>query len=114
MHILDRGFHRTCLRTQNYTTVLEIILRLRQICNAASLCPKEPTSAAAAGSGAHADPTMQAQQLARLQELLEEGGLGECPGSPKRLPPRCSLSAMSSGHNCDLVGKTRVLYTVIC
>jgi len=80
---------------QNYTSVLEVILRLRQICCSAQLVPKEPPSGA--GAGAPSDPAVAAAQLARLQELLAEGGLGECAGGSclrARHPPPPSAPAI--------------------
>ncbi len=77
--------------------MLEVILRLRQICCSAQLVPKDPPSGAGAGApGVPSDPAVAAAQLARLQELLAEGGLGECAGESRlraRHPPPPSAPA---------------------
>mmetsp|Transcript_33193 Transcript_33193/g.73381 ORF Transcript_33193/g.73381 Transcript_33193/m.73381 type:complete len:394 (+) Transcript_33193:661-1842(+) len=84
---------------QNYMSVLEIILRLRQVCNSSSLCPEgrlgDIVKAAAsmcgpAGSGA----ALSAEQLQVLLEHLRKVADEECPIclSPMELPciTRCS------------------------
>ncbi len=55
---------------RNYTRVLEIILRLRQICDAASLCTASPPDPAKEASNPEkATPEL----LARLAAVLEVG-----------------------------------------
>lgn len=74
---------------RNYTSVLEIILRLRQICDAAEMCAAEPPVATHAAGGregpsggatALALSAEQRQELVlKLVGLLASGAMEECP-----------------------------------
>ena len=77
-----RGLVATLLSSgellRNYSAVLEVLLRLRQICNHPDLCPAaEPAFAAAlaaAGGPGAAASTISPETRAQLMALLKVGG----------------------------------------
>ncbi|CAL9760025.1 unnamed protein product [Musa acuminata subsp. burmannicoides] len=61
----------------NYSTVLHIILRLRQICNDVSLCPSDIKSFLP--SNALEDVSQNPELLKKLASLVEDGDDFDCP-----------------------------------
>eukprot|EP00899_Mesostigma_viride_P021906 jgi/Mesvir1/29717/Mv00949-RA.2 len=70
---------------KNYSSVLEIILRLRQICDHLALCPHGPPSddnlptPRASGSSSAPSERADADSVARIIALLKAGGDDDCP-----------------------------------
>jgi len=62
---------------ENYMSVLEIILRLRQVCNSAALVPAARLQLTSSAKGSNAAP-VRPEDLARLLGLLAEGASDMC------------------------------------
>jgi len=83
---------------RNYAHVLELILRLRQLCCHPGLCPRELPALPGGGAGA-GRPAPEAV-VARLEAVLAEGALEECPICLDAIPAGAHVITMCAHVFC--------------